>query len=42
MVCDKLGLLDGALVADLCVRGVWIPHTTCKDIIVASYLPVYF
>ena len=27
MVCDKSTLSDGASVADLCVRGVWIPQS---------------
>ena len=27
MVCDKLTLSNGALVADLCVRSVWIPQS---------------
>ena len=27
MVCDKSSLSDGALVADLYVRGVWIPQS---------------
>ena len=27
VVCDKLTSSDGALVADLCVRGVWIPQS---------------
>ena len=27
MVCDKSTSSDGALVADLCVRGVWTPHS---------------
>ena len=27
VVCDKLSSSDGALAADLCVRGVWIPQS---------------
>ena len=27
VVCDRLTSSDGALVADLCVRGVWIPQS---------------
>ena len=27
VVCDKLTLSDGALVADLCIRDVWIPQS---------------
>ena len=27
VVCGKSTLSDGALVADLCVRGVWIPQS---------------
>ena len=27
VVCDKSTLSDGALVADLCARGVWIPQS---------------
>ena len=27
VVCDKLTSSDGALVADLCIRDVWIPQS---------------
>ena len=27
MVCDKSTSSDGALVTDLCVRGIWIPQS---------------